>query len=257
MVKFLQIATMLSSGLLIVGCGEEQGKPSERAVVDVPRGSNGQTDDESFKCDITLAAGEQSFQFTTLFYDRFAVELDPDDHEKVVAVYDLDALSWRDNRLGRTVTIEECESWASASAARSRRSLSQAGDANLQRFIELSLEPTFEVATEGDGIRLSNAILTYRVSNPLPLNARQCKRFFSYDRLNAYRKAMVERKLPPYPQLAVDDALEERGFAPGRIEVVVATPGGDIALTIRIDKADLTEAETNRVAELVDQAGSS
>jgi hypothetical protein len=206
---------------------------------------------DPFKCEITLHVGDDSYRFDTYFQDEYAVELDANNESRVAAIYNLTDGSWRDANTGQEITLQTCEQWARASSEMSRKSLAQATDTNLKRFVELSLEPKFEVI-EGNGeITLQNDVLMYRVSNPVPLSELQRQRFFAYDRLNAYRKAMTERKLPPFPQLAVDDEIERLEFVPGQIDVEIVTPSGDIEMTIELRIADLSDAEASRARDAI------
>jgi len=188
---------------------------------------------------------------TIFFSSHYAVEFDPDDPEEPVVVYDLESLSWRDFSPARTITMKHCEAWQKASADISRKSIAKVMDPTLKKFIEFMLNPRFKTTRDGDTIEMDNDAFTYRMTDPLALSARQRSRFFAYDRLNAYRKAMIERKLPPTAQLAVDGELERQNFVPGIIDVAVRAPNGQINMTMRVRLAQLGPDDAERVAEAI------
>jgi hypothetical protein len=61
---------------------------------------------------------------------------------------------------------------------------------------------------------------------------RDLTHYFRYARLNAYKKAMTERKLPPFAELRVIEELERRKMMPTSMEVQI--PGIAGAPTIKM-----------------------
>jgi hypothetical protein len=119
---------------------------------------------EPFKCEIELVVEGDTYSFTTFFFDHFAVEFDPIEEQNVAAVYDLEAMTWTTVEPSRTVSLEECETWSFASAERSRSSLKNSPDNNVNRFVELTLEPQFAISDDKGGVTLKNDVLTYRIT---------------------------------------------------------------------------------------------
>ncbi len=198
----------------------------------------------------------KKLEFAVYFSGRFAVEFDPEDSTKVAAVYNLDSKSWREIEKGLTVTSAVCQRWVDASTERTRRSLKQQSDPDLVRFVQASLDPQFQVS-DGEGVVvLANDVLTYRLSDPLTVDEATLRRFLLYDRLNAYRKAMVDGKLPPNAQLAVDAELERRRLLPGKMEMVIKVKGRIVKLDCRNRIENLTSEEKDRVAAAIKSAAS-
>jgi hypothetical protein len=204
-----------------------------------------------FKCKVQIVVDDKAIPASIFFSSHYAVEFDVENPDRPDVVYDLDAMSWYDFAPPRTIHLKECEAWAQASAERSRKSLAQITDDGLKRFVERTLEPQLEVVQEKDAVTFKNDVFKYRVSAPLTLDATQRKRFFSYDRLNAYRKAMLERKLAPFAQLAVDKELESRGFAPGNIEFTIETPQGAVQVVVKAEIDEISSEEAARVADAI------
>ncbi len=253
--RYLHTAVACSA-IFFVGCVEQKVDPADPSTGDSPTAASAPARIGPFKFEITLIAGNDSLQFAAFFRDHYAIEFEPGDETKVAAVYDLVAMSWQEFDPPRKVTMADCESWGKATTEISRKSLSKSSDPELTRFVKSLLDPQFDVTSSEDAITLANDVLTYRISNPMPLDSHQRQRFFAYDRLNAYRKAMTDRKLPPFPQLAVDDELEHRQFAPGTIKLTIATPTGDVDLKVNIRVVDMTDSEVERVTEAIRRAGS-
>jgi hypothetical protein len=153
----------------------------------------------------------------------------------------------------QTIRWQDCEDWAKASVERTRKSLASSSDQTFNKFAELLLDPKFVVTSDAESVTLSNDVMTYRASQPMPLDAQQRKMFFTYDRLNAYRKALAERKVPPTPQIAVDDELDKREFAPGVIDFSLKTPNGTTAITIKAHIVDLTPDELQFVTDVIEK----
>ncbi len=215
--------------------------------------------DDSFQliADVTATApaGEGAeISIPIFFSSHYAVEFELIDPEMPAAVYDLDAMSWRQFSPPRTITLKNCEVWQKANSESLQETLAKFSDPKLKRFIELTLEPRFETTRDEDTIELKNEAMRYRMSDPIPLDADQRKHFFAYDRLNAYRKAMVDRKLPPAAQLAVDSELERQDFVPGITELTVQTARGEVQMNMKVRVERLNAEETERVAEAIRNA---
>ncbi len=200
-----------------------------------------------FKCVLQLEMGEHSATSQIYFQSHYAVEFNPEDPSQPDVIFDLKDKSWRDFDPSQQVSWEECQSWTDSTTEATRKQLAASDNPEGSDMIKHTLDPDFQVSTEGETVVISNPILTYRVSEPMPLDELQQQRFITYDRLNAYRKAMLGKKLPPFPQLAVDDVLEERKIAPGRIEFRIIIPGGEVKGTVESEKEDLTPNETEKV----------
>jgi hypothetical protein len=207
-----------------------------------------------FKALIEVRAGEERIPVAVYFAEHFAVEFDPEDNAQVVAVYDLDRMTWTEFSPPRTVTLNDCEAWARASVQRTEQSLARSTDERLNKFIRLTLDPQFEVAEQDNALLIKNEIFAFSISDPQPVSDQQRAQFFAYDRLNAYRKAIVERKFGPQAQLAVLDELEKRGFVPGSIELQVSTPAGPVKLATTMRVTEMTPDEKKRVAGAIERS---
>ncbi len=111
------------------------------------------------------------------------------------------------------------------------------------------IEPNFQSRKSADGvIILSNSHLTYSITPAPNVTTRQLSRFLLYDRLNAYHKAMNERKLPPTAQIAVDDYLARNLIMPKQMTSVIKTGNGHVAATtdVQFEAFDASDAETVR-----------
>lgn len=202
-----------------------------------------------FKIQITQhLAGDSRQVVSVLFlHDNDAIEMHPIKKSKVVAVYDLEGLWWQDIEPRRIVRMKDCEDWT-RSAAESWRNV--AGQ-TLKRYVELSLEPKFEVAEGDDELTLSNEIMTYRVSRPIKLDESQLKRFFTHNRLRTYREAMG-KQMPPFAPLAVIDELARRQFAPGKVERELRTLVGDNQITsVSLTVEEMSDSEADQATEAI------
>ena len=206
---------------------------------------------EPFKVEIKASADEREAGAVVYFIGRYAVEFVHGSDSKPEAIYDLEEMSWRDRSPLGTLRLADCQAWAKASAGRSRASIARTTDPELRRFIELMLDPQFKVTTEEDRVILINDVLMYEIHSTQTLSKANRDRFFSYDTLNAYRKAMVERKLPPTPQLEIDKEMAARKLVPSEIICTITTPNGKLRLKINLQVGPMSAEETGRMESLV------
>lgn len=207
-----------------------------------------------FKIVTSMRVNDQVLSFYLYFDSRYAIEFDTQNHDKLLVVYDLDSKSWTDFDPQRIVRKEDYEEWNRRTEEKTRQSLASSTDIELKKFVGATLVPRFKITRAGDTIVLANDFFTYDLSKPLALSPSQRKRFFEYDRVSAYRKAMIERKFSPSIQLAVDEELEPRNFIPGAMLMTVKTPKGNIQLNITARTMPFDAADTEPVADAIRRA---
>ena len=173
-----------------------------------------------FRCEMDIDINGEKFAANLFFYGDTAVEYVPSDPPSIDAVYYLESRSWSDFSNRGTVTMSEAERWAALTMKRSLTSLEKSEDDPVNRMAEAMLRPRFEVTESEGGLTLKNDMIEYRFSSPIELDSFRRRQFFTYERLSAYRKAMTIHKNGPFTQLAVRKELLQRGFIPGKIEIV-------------------------------------
>jgi hypothetical protein len=112
--------------------------------------------------------------------------------------FNLKDLCWLEPSSSKWVTLDQCKTWAEQSKAKSLASVATV-PASIQAFMQWSLNPAFEVERRDNTLRLSSGQVDYLVEGQASKNA--VTEFFRYATLNAYKKAMSERKLPPFAEL--------------------------------------------------------
>jgi hypothetical protein len=211
-----------------------------------------------FKAEMSLQAGDQTLNFFLFFESHYAVEFGNKGHEKLVVVYDLDSKSWTDFDPPRIVRKTDYEEWFRRSEEKSRKSLASTTDVELKKFASAMLDPKFKESSSQDSITLENDVVKYEFSKPISLSDSQRKRFFEYDRLNAYRKAILERKFPPFAQVAVDDVLESRKFVPSlsvmSIRPPIPNPKASVRLSLEYRVLPFDEADKGPVVNAISRA---
>lgn len=256
---FLCFLTMLA------GCSDNKQMPITQNNVQIPITEN---DEEmsvtretvqlltqfptAFELQLELSLNEQLLSFEICFIDSLAIELDSISQQPI-AIFDLDRMEWTECSSGQLFTQAACEDWALSSTERTNATLARAPDNDVKRFVMASLKPEFEVSETADEIKISNQFLNYVFQSSLDVDEQQMDRFFKYDFLNAYRKALIEKKLPPIPQLAVSGELKKRGFVPGIMNLTVNTPNGVVSLTARTKVATLSEEKIEQLRDLTTQ----
>lgn len=194
---------------------------------------------------LTLAVSDsngQSFGAVIVFAGQFAFEYGDSIKGAPLATYDLVAPGWTDQG-GQKISLEQARAWAADSKQRALASLGKVTDPGQKAFTEMLLDPIFKVTADESQIQLDSQYLGYTVSEPLPVETEMMQAYFAYDELNAYRKAMVLRRAPPFTQLSVSRILKERTMLPGRIVMELRTPRGEVQVVTDLHWSSLTTEE--------------
>ena len=187
------------------------------------------------------------------FAGRWAVAFDADDD--AIMVYDLLEPRWFDWTRRAWTSRKQAEDWVEASRQRSAASLARPGvDEEAKKFVAAQLEPNFKVEKTDGGIRLSNDVFTYDVTaGPMP--AEMVAAFAAQQQIGAYAQAVTERKLAPFPLLAVLKELESRKLLPERMEMTVRVRGTEqkLVTSMKLEPPDADHAR--KVDEALALAG--
>jgi hypothetical protein len=135
-----------------------------------------------------------------------------------VEQFNLKDQSWLSPTTGKWTTLDQCRAWAEHSKARSLKSV-DAAPANVRPFALWSLNPTFEVAKTNDTLRLTSGQVDYVVEGVA--SRKGTEDFFRYSVLNAYKKAMTERKLAPFAELKALSEMGRLGHIPRKISTSI------------------------------------
>ncbi len=152
-----------------------------------------------------------------------------------VEQFNLKDQSWLSPKTGKWTTLDQCRAWAEQSKAKSLKSVDAAPD-SVRPFALWSLNPTFEVAKTNDTLRLTSGQVDYVVEGVA--SRKGSEDFFRYAVLNAYKKAMTERKLAPFAELKALTEMGRLGHIPRKISTSI--PG--------IPKAPKFEMEITEIA---------
>ncbi|TWT77401.1 hypothetical protein Pla123a_20620 [Posidoniimonas polymericola] len=154
-----------------------------------------------------------------------------------VESFDLKGTRWLDGRSGVWVTLAQCEAWAKQTVAITKQSVADA-PANIRQFVSWTIEPSFEIQDRGAGtLTLTSGVVDYAIAGEQ--REEGLSNFFRYAKLNAYKKAMVERKVAPFAELKVIEELERRRLFP--VVMSVEIPG--------VPSAPAFEIRTEAVAD--------
>lgn len=138
----------------------------------------------------------------------------------VIERFDLSKQSWWHDGFNQWVTLAQCEAWAEESKQRSTNSAASIPKA-IRPFVLWSLDPQFEIAETKTSLTLTSGQVDYDIV--VEQTEADLTAFFRYARLNAFKKAMAEKKLPPFAELRVIDELEVRQLKP--LSMKVEVPG--------------------------------
>lgn len=195
-------------------------------------------------------SNDNSFGAQIVFDEQYAFEYGVELSDRPGATFDLAANTWTDGGSGTRITLAQAEAWAEASRTKSRRTIEQMTDPGEKAFTEELLWPKFVVSNSEGTIHLKSHSLSYSASEPLQIESVMRNQIFAYDVLNAYRKAMVLGRTPPFPQLELTRILREKGFFPGLLTMDLTTPNGTVRVTIRYSVSALTPDEEAKIKKL-------
>ena len=132
--------------------------------------------------------------------------------------FNLKNQSWLDPKSGKWTTLAQCKKWAKQSKARSLKSAGAAPE-NIRPFLLWSLNPTFKIEKVNDTLRLTSGQLDYVTEGKA--SKAGAEKYFRYAVLNAYKKAMTERKLLPFSELKAITEMNNLGHIPRKISVTM------------------------------------
>jgi hypothetical protein len=149
--------------------------------------------------------------------------------------FNLKDMSWLDGTTGKWISLDQCKAWAAQSKEKSLAS-ANAAPVQMRPFLLWSLDPTFKVINSDGTLRLTSGQVDYLIEGEA--SKADVGGYFRYAVLNAYKKAMTERKLPPFSELRAIDEMKALGHIPRRISVKI--PGVQGAPELEIEITDKT-----------------
>lgn len=168
---------------------------------------------ESAELKLTLKADGKLMSESTLKVDGDIVTATTDDE---VEEFDVKQMRWRVTDSTQWVTLEESDRWAQASKEKFAKSVASIPE-QVRPFIEFTLDPKFERELKGDVLRLTSGKVDYVIEgNGSELHT---EAYYRYSILNSYKKAMTQKKLPPYAELKAIEEMRALGYIPRKITI--------------------------------------
>lgn len=157
------------------------------------------------------------------------IEISIDDNIAITKVgdvterFDLEKQQWQHDESKQWVSLSQSEAWAKQSKEKTGKSADSIPE-QVRSFVLWSLDPAFDINATGNALSLTSGQVDYRIVGEK--SHRDLTDYFRYARLNAYKKAMTEQKLPPFAELKVLDELERRKLMPRSMEIhIPGVPG--------------------------------
>jgi hypothetical protein len=210
--------TALLFSLQMVGCGKTDNGSSPPEAVETAA-----TADQAQKYRIAIQSNGKEIGVIDLLIQGDAATSTVAD---VTERFDLRNQRWQHDGSKEWVTLSECESWAIQSKDKSQTSSASVPE-QIRPFVEWSLDPTFDVVSTNGILTLTSGQVDYKIA--VERYDRDLANYYRYARLNAYKKAMTARKLPPFAELLVLDELERRNVMPKTMQVQIpGVPGSPV-----------------------------
>lgn len=184
----------------------------------------------------------EEIQFETHFGGDTALEFTTS-RERPDAIYDLANDSWICETFKKVIALPDCEMWAKKSSELTMESIRKSTDKEAIEFTNSLIKPNFVVELKNEVLTISNSHLTYILSAPINVDPKRKDRFFKYDKLNAYRKAMIQKQVPPFAQIRVDEEVLKTGKFFSELSVQIKPPKQDIKFILKFEIKDLSADE--------------
>jgi hypothetical protein len=146
--------------------------------------------------------------------------------------FNLNEMSWLDEKTNQWITVTQCKEWANQSKARSLKS-SGSAPAPFRSFLLWSVDPAFKVENSNGALRLTSGQVDYVIEGEA--SKTDVDGYFRYAVLNAYKKAITDKKLPPFAELKAIEEMKKLGHIPARISITI--PGIPESPAISMDIA--------------------
>jgi len=201
---------------------------------------------DDFRVDVTTTTPEGQLLTQVYFIGDRAIEVNGGATD---GVFDLSGMSWWHESAG-DVPLAQCEAWAKASVARTQQSLAGEPDGPGKEFTKRLFEPEFSVTQVDENLVLENPYFRFEIAPTNALSGDRATRLYSYNRLNAYRKAMMGQ-LPPFAELELNDQMNSRGIAPGTLTLRMTTAAGEMELKSEYTYSAVDKEEATRIQSLL------
>ncbi len=202
---------------------------------------------EPFRVDTVYSVSGEAAKSTLFFIDGYVVEFADDLLADPRVVFDLENERWRSLGETKWITLDQAKQWVEISTQRTMKSISNHGDPEYRKMVLRLLEPNFVIKRNGEELSASNQFVEYSASNQIPLDKTIMQCFLIYDRLSAYRKAMVDQKVPPHSQLAFNKVMAEQNYIPQKIFVQINLPNRTVEMSMKLTVIVLSEVEASKV----------
>ena len=145
---------------------------------------------------------------------------------EVTETFDVKDQRWLHDETEKWVTLEESEDIMKKAKERSQEQLKTKPKEETD-FVRWALNPEFEITEEDGAIIFKSGRVDYRCEVTKPKY--DATDFYRFARLNSCKKAIVQRRVPPYAELKVLEELEKRKVIPSKMRIeIVGIKGGPI-----------------------------
>lgn len=163
--------------------------------------------------------------------DRATVKEEGDD---VVEQFNLKDMSWLNSDTGNWVTLAQCQAWAKQAKTDAEKN----EDPEFSHAFWLwSLDPVFEVERKGDVLRLKSDHVEYVVDGAGP--RAEFDKYYRYLFLNAYKKAILDKKPPPLYELKAISEMVKLGRIPKSYTVTRQMAAQKVVVKVEITENKL------------------
>lgn len=152
--------------------------------------------------------------------------------------FDLGKMAWLDEADGRWISARECAAVLDKTREDTRVALAAGkmgqAPAGVAAFLGWALNPSYKSEKSDGALRLTSGQVDYLIDGEAART--DTDDYYKYAILNSYKKAILLKKLPPYPELRAIDEMRKLGYVPKKISVSIPAIPGSPVVDIEISK---------------------
>lgn len=186
---------------------------------------------DDFKIIANVTMPDSTILVTEVYFiNKMAYEVFDD---SLSVVYDLEGMTFYDFNNLIYLNLERCEEWLKGSVDKANQSIANSNDQKLNKFVKAIINPDFKIQESGPEIKVFNDYFVYSIEGEQILSEEQNSIINSYNILQAYQKAITEKKLPPNSQLEFSKILNKKSILPRKLALIATF--NDVSATIIVE----------------------
>ena len=201
-----------------------------------------------FKLKIEIINNGASLSKTdVIFKDNYAYQVVDD---SINAIFNLAEMWYLEPSANKTITLSSCEDFFQQGKEKTKSSIAASNDTSIINFVNALINPSYKLKEDSNGIIIWNDYFQYIIKDYDKLSEDQNNLIYSYDILAAYQKAIINPKLPPFPQIELSKILKQKKILPRSITVNMKMKTNEISMKVNYSMDLISEKEKSLIKSI-------